>query len=95
MPTEVSKAALAEHEYRIEEAGGVHLQFLGLGPNGYGQYLLVVVPFALDRLWNEKRLLLRMIAALAFWVCSLQSRRGSPSSSPSWLRTVFLSVSAT
>ncbi|RMF01501.1 MAG: hypothetical protein D6768_10510, partial [Chloroflexi bacterium] len=25
----------------------------GLGPNGYGQFMLFLVPLALDRLWNE------------------------------------------
>lgn len=35
LPTEVSKQTLEEHERKIAAAGGVALQFLGLGPNGY------------------------------------------------------------
>lgn len=36
LPTsKVSKQALEEHAARIAAAGGVDLQFLGLGPNGY------------------------------------------------------------
>ncbi len=35
MPAEVTKQALEAHEQRIAKAGGIALQFLGLGPNGY------------------------------------------------------------
>jgi glucosamine-6-phosphate deaminase len=33
--TNVSKQALQEHEQQVTAAGGIALQFLGLGPNGY------------------------------------------------------------
>jgi len=35
LPTTVNKQALDAHEDRVQAAGGVALQFLGLGPNGY------------------------------------------------------------
>jgi len=35
LPTKISKQTLEEHEGKIAAAGGVALQFLGLGPNGY------------------------------------------------------------
>lgn len=35
VPAKVSKQSLEEHERQIDAAGGIALQFLGLGPNGY------------------------------------------------------------
>lgn len=52
-------------------ASGYRIGGPGLGPNGYGRYLLLVVPLALDRLWNEKRILWRILAAWAFAVSVL------------------------
>jgi O-antigen ligase len=43
----------------------------GLGPNGYGQFMLFLVPLALDRLWNENRRPLRIFAVWALVVCAL------------------------
>ena len=40
-------------------------------PNFYAQILIVLVPLAMDRLWNEKSLLLRGVAGWAFAVCLL------------------------
>lgn len=40
-------------------------------PNYYAQMMLVLVPLALDRFWNEKRRLLKVLAAWALGVCSL------------------------
>lgn len=40
-------------------------------PNFYAQILLVLIPLALDRLWREKKPLLRFLAAWAFIVCLL------------------------
>lgn len=40
-------------------------------PNYYAQMMLVLVPLALDRLWNERRRPLRLIALWALAVCSL------------------------
>lgn len=39
--------------------------------NTYGQLLVVLVPLALDRFWNERKRLLRLCAAWAFTVCTL------------------------
>jgi putative inorganic carbon (hco3(-)) transporter len=39
-------------------------------PNFYAQMLLVLVPLALDRLWNERKRFLRLIALWALAVCS-------------------------
>lgn len=43
----------------------------GLGPNVYAQFLLLLVPLALDRLWRERSRLGRVIAAWALAVCVL------------------------
>jgi O-antigen ligase len=40
-------------------------------PNFYAQILIVLVPLALDRLWNERRAYLRVLAAWALAVCIL------------------------
>lgn len=40
-------------------------------PNYYAQMMLVLVPLALDRLWNERQRLMRVLAAWALGVCSL------------------------
>jgi|GEM_PF-310023 len=39
-------------------------------PNAYAQVLVVIVPLALDRLWHERHILLRLLAGWTF-VCSL------------------------
>ncbi|MDD2922474.1 MAG: O-antigen ligase family protein [Anaerolineales bacterium] len=39
-------------------------------PNYYAQLMLVLVPLALDRLWNEKQSILRVLAAWAFIACT-------------------------
>jgi putative inorganic carbon (HCO3(-)) transporter len=43
----------------------------GLGPNGYGQFMLFLVPLALERLWNEDKPMLRTLAGWALAVCLL------------------------
>ena len=40
-------------------------------PNGYAQVLVLLVPLALDRLWHEKNLRLRLLAGYALAVCAL------------------------
>ena len=40
-------------------------------PNGYAQVLVLLVPLALDRLWHEKDLRLRLLAGYALAVCAL------------------------
>lgn len=42
-------------------------------PNFYSQILLVLIPLALDRLWHERNLLLRGLAAWALTVCLLST----------------------
>lgn len=39
-------------------------------PNYYAQMMLVMVPIALDRLWNERIVILRFFAALALGICA-------------------------
>ncbi len=39
-------------------------------PNFYAQMMLVLVPLALDRLWNEKQKMLRLVAGVALGICS-------------------------
>ncbi|MBI3169152.1 MAG: O-antigen ligase family protein [Chloroflexi bacterium] len=39
-------------------------------PNFYAQMMLVLVPIALDRLWDEKQAILRFLAGWALTVCS-------------------------
>ncbi len=43
----------------------------GLGPNGFGQIMVILVPFALERMWNEKKNILRLLAGWALIVCVL------------------------
>jgi O-antigen ligase len=50
---------------------GYRLGGPGLGANAFGRYLLLVVPFALDRLLTEKQLLLRLLAGWALSTCVL------------------------
>ncbi len=40
-------------------------------PNAYAQVLAVIVPLALDRVWQERRLALRLLAGWAAVACSL------------------------
>jgi putative inorganic carbon (hco3(-)) transporter len=40
-------------------------------PNAYAQVLVVILPLALDRLWQERRLVLRLLAGWAVVVCTL------------------------
>ncbi len=40
-------------------------------PNAFAQVILVVVPLALDRLWNERNVILRFLAGWAAVVCVL------------------------
>ncbi|MCB9422081.1 MAG: O-antigen ligase family protein [Ardenticatenaceae bacterium] len=42
-------------------------------PNFYGQILLVIIPLALERLWHENRLVLRILAGWALAVCLLSA----------------------
>jgi O-antigen ligase len=60
---EVSHIVGREDDYRI---GGP-----GFHPNAYAQILLLLIPLALDRLWNEEKLVLRLLAGWALAVCAL------------------------
>ena len=40
-------------------------------PNGYAQVLVLLIPLALDRLWHEKSIHLRLLAGYALAVCAL------------------------
>lgn len=60
---------------RVENIAGEEEDYRIAGPIGnanfYGQILVVLVPLALDRLWHEKKLLWRLVAAWALAVCVL------------------------
>ena len=43
----------------------------GIGPNAFAQFLLILVPLALDRLWRERSKLGRIMAIWALSVCVL------------------------
>ncbi len=43
----------------------------GLDPNSYGMYMLLLIPLAMDRIWNEHKIVPRLIALWAFAVISL------------------------
>lgn len=55
----------------LHETEGNRIGGPGLDPNLYGQMMLVLVPLAWERIWNEKKLLLRALAGWAFVVCIL------------------------
>lgn len=60
-------------EVRFVARGGTEQRISGprLGPNVYAQFMLVLVPLALDRLWNERKQILRIFALWALVVCLL------------------------
>jgi putative inorganic carbon (hco3(-)) transporter len=43
----------------------------GFGPNGFAQIMLILVPLAMDRFWNERKFKLRFLAGWALTVCVL------------------------
>ena len=55
----------------VGESSGYRIGGPGLGPNAYGQFMLILVPFALDRFWHEKNRLLRALATWALAACIL------------------------
>lgn len=61
--SEIQHIVGTSHGYRI--AGSVG------DPNFYAQILLVLIPLALDRLWNESNRLSRLLAGWALAVCTL------------------------
>ncbi len=63
--------ALAPFLNIIGEAEGYRISGPIGDPNFYGQILVVLVPLALDRLWNERAFLLRVLAFWAVVVCTL------------------------
>ena len=43
----------------------------GFGPNGFAQIMVILVPLALERMWNERKLVLQILAGWALIVCVL------------------------
>lgn len=43
----------------------------GFGPNGFAQTMVILVPFAIERMWNERKTILRILAGWALIVCVL------------------------
>jgi O-antigen ligase len=54
----------------ISDESGYRLGGPVADPNYYAQMMLVIVPLALDRLWNEARRIMRWLAVWALSVCS-------------------------
>ena len=57
--------AEAQYEHIIGESNNFRASGPGIGPNGFGQLMLVLVPLALDRFWHEKRWFMKALAAWA------------------------------
>jgi len=60
--------------WELQQSGGISRQRLTgpyYNPNAYAQVLVVIIPLAVDRLWHERRLILRLIAAWGALVCIL------------------------
>lgn len=57
--------AEAQYENIIGELNNFRASGPGIGPNGFGQIMLFLVPLALDRFWNEERWFMKLFAG---WV---------------------------
>ena len=60
--------------WELQQSNGVSRQRLTgpyFNPNAYAQVLIVIVPLAIDRLWHERRLILRLLSGWAALVCIL------------------------
>lgn len=57
--------AEAQFENIIGETNNFRASGPGIGPNGFGQFMLLLVPLALERLWNEERWFMKVIASWA------------------------------
>jgi len=57
----------------ISVTGGGYNRLTGIGihPNAYAQRLLVVIPLALDRFWNEKDIWLKSLSGWTLSVCTI------------------------
>ena len=55
----------------VGETSGYRIIGPGMEPNTYGLYMALLVPLAMDRLWVERKILLQVLALLAFAACSL------------------------
>jgi len=55
----------------VSGEGYNRLTGVGIGPNAYAQRMLVVIPLALDRFWNEKDFRLKILSGWALGVCTL------------------------
>jgi O-antigen ligase len=40
-------------------------------PNFFGQIMVILIPLAIERVWNEKKVLMKALAGWAFFVCTL------------------------
>lgn len=57
--------AEAQFENIIGELNNFRASGPGIGPNGFGQFMLFLVPLALDRFWNERHWLMKTFAIWA------------------------------
>lgn len=61
----------AEHSQIVGETNDWRSGGPGFGPNGFAQIMVVLVPLALERMWNEKKPILKIFAGWALVVCTL------------------------
>ena len=60
--------------WELQQSGGASRQRLTgpyFNPNAYAQVLVVIIPLAIDRLWHERNLVLRLLAGWGALVCTL------------------------
>jgi O-antigen ligase len=55
----------------VGESSGWRSGGPGFGPNGFAQIMVILFPLALERMWNEKKAILRILAGWALAVCVL------------------------
>jgi O-antigen ligase len=61
----------AEHSQIVGESNNWRTGGPGFGPNGFAQIMVVLVPLALERFWNERKTIMRIFAGWALVVCVL------------------------
>ena len=61
----------AQIYYIVGETNDYRAGGPGFGPNAYGQFMLVLVPLALDRFWQEQKPFLRILAGWALAATTL------------------------
>lgn len=55
----------------VGETSGIRIVGPDMDPNTYGLYLVLLIPLAMDRLWVERNIFLRLLALIAFAVITM------------------------